>query len=288
VAILLGYFAHFHHPLKSSEISLMLDLPENEVLDCLLALSRHNQAVSYEDFWSSHPNMSNWVAERLAEEKRAHEVHAKLPRLAQRVARFPFVEAVAISGSLSKGRLKPNGDVDFFVVTTPGRLWICRSLLIAYKKLILFNSRRWFCLNYLIDLHHLRIPDQNLFTSVEIKTLMPMWERGRVWVSFYQENQWHTQWLKGTFRKNAPSCTTMAKRPSVLERFLSLSMFDSLEQFLHRITLRRWQRNFSHHRDQDFEQMFRSTRGVSKHHPQNNQSKALQSIDALFLKHNKL
>lgn len=288
VAILLRYFAHFHHPLKCSEISLMLGLSEKEVLDCLLELGQQNQAIFYEDFWSCHSDISNWVAERLSEEERAREVHARLPRLAQRVARFPFVEAVAISGSLSKGRLKHNGDVDFFVVTTPGRLWICRSLLIAYKKLILLNSRKWFCLNYLIDLHHLRIPDQNLFTSVEITSLMPMWERGRVWGSFYQENQWHTQWLKGKFRHKEASFTTMAKSPGTLERFLSLSMFDSLERFLHRITLRRWQRKFSHHREQDFEQMFRSTRGVSKHHPQNNQSKALDSIDALFHRRSEL
>jgi hypothetical protein len=282
VAILLGYFAHFHHPLKSSELALMLSLPEHEVLVCLMEQSHNGLAFCCDEYWSNHSHVEAWVAERKVEEERALQVQSKLPRIARRVARFPFVEAVAISGSLSKGRLKPNGDVDFFVVTKPGRLWICRSLLIAYKKLVLLNSRKWLCLNYLIDLEHLRIPDQNLFTAVEIKSLRPMWERGQVWNNFYQANQWHASWLKGNYPNGISTYTTVAKKEGYLERLLSLSIFDSLERYLHRITLKRWQRKFSHHREQDFQQMFRSTQGVSKHHPQNHQSKSLDSIDALF------
>ena len=73
-------------------------------------------------------------------EKRVHnnltaaKAMKKALRYSRLISRFPFVEGLCISGSLSKGVLDEDGDVDYFIITRPSRLWLCRSLLVIYKK----------------------------------------------------------------------------------------------------------------------------------------------------------
>src|SRR4029453_8923510 len=90
------------------------------------------------------------------------------------IASFPYVRCVCISGSLSKKYFDDTTDIDFFVITKPGRLWVCRTFLILFKKLFLLNSKKYFCINYFIDSDNLEIPDQNIFTATELTTLIPM------------------------------------------------------------------------------------------------------------------
>ncbi len=45
-------------------------------------------------------------------------------KYARVIANFPFIQAVFISGSLSKHVMKPNSDIDFFIITKPDRLWL--------------------------------------------------------------------------------------------------------------------------------------------------------------------
>lgn len=103
-------------------------------------------------------------------------------------ANFPFVRAV-LSGSLSKHVMKPDSDIDFFIITAPEKLWVCRALLTAYKKLLLGNSHRNFCLNYFIDSNNLEIPDKNIFTATEIVFLLPMYNYS-LYEKFMAKNKW--------------------------------------------------------------------------------------------------
>ena len=90
------------------------------------------------------------------------------------IARFPFVRAVALSGSLSKGTHFAGDDVDFFLITSAKRVWTCRLLLMLYKRIALKGSHDHFCINYLVSESQLAVPDKNLFTATEIAWLVPM------------------------------------------------------------------------------------------------------------------
>ena len=85
---------------------------------------------------------------------------------------FPFVRGVFLSGSISKGFMSESDDIDYFIITAPGRLWLTRTLLILFKKIFLFNSFRNFCLNYFIDSENLYIPEHNRYTATEIVFLI--------------------------------------------------------------------------------------------------------------------
>ena len=99
----------------------------------------------------------------------------KLIKVSRKIAKFPYVKGVCLSGALSKGFYDDDGDFDFFIITKPNRLWIARTILVLYKKIFLLNSKKYFCVNYFISTDKLEISEQNLFTATEIATLIPLY-----------------------------------------------------------------------------------------------------------------
>ena len=132
----LCYYDVFAHPLTIEEIHLRMNKSENlekvknEVCD-LVQLKIIKEHKGYYFL----PNHSNEiVSQRKVKEQLALEFLEKSKKYSSMISRFPFVRAVCISGSLSKGVMEKDGDVDYFIITEKGRLWICRSLLILFKN----------------------------------------------------------------------------------------------------------------------------------------------------------
>ncbi|MFN8394978.1 MAG: hypothetical protein U0176_10050 [Bacteroidia bacterium] len=51
------------------------------------------------------------------------------------VAAFPYVEAVMVWLAFREvTRMEAGSDIELFVITRPGRLWIARTMLIAYRS----------------------------------------------------------------------------------------------------------------------------------------------------------
>src|SRR6218665_186246 len=134
------------------------------------------------------------IRKRSELEHRFQKNQKSIRRYAWLISRFPFVESVSISGSCSKGLMDEDGDVDYFIIPSPRKVWLCRTLLIAFKKLFLFNSKKYFCVNYFVDVNHLEIPDRNPFVAMEIKTLLPLSNKA-VFENFLQVNEWAGQFL---------------------------------------------------------------------------------------------
>jgi hypothetical protein len=62
-----------------------------------------------------------------------------------------------------------------FITTAKNRLWIARTLMHGLKKLtFLFNKQHYFCMNYYVDeVQQLQIREKNIYTAIEVATLMP-------------------------------------------------------------------------------------------------------------------
>lgn len=115
------------------------------------------------------------------------------------IASLPFVEMVAVTGSLAVDNPREGtDDIDYLVVTRPRRLWLCRAMIIL---LVRWGHVRGvhLCPNYLITENALTF-DQNLFTAREILQMKPIFGR-RVYGRIRQKNGWvaeyfpHGQWL---------------------------------------------------------------------------------------------
>ena len=218
-------------------------------------------------------------------EKRAAPARRKAIKYSAWIASFPFVRGVCISGSLSKGTMDAAADIDYFIITHPGRLWLSRTLLVLFKKIFLLNSRKYFCINYFITTDNLQIPDQNIFTATESATLIPTYNHS-LYGQFHRSNEWVRNYYPQFRMRTEEWCVTEKWKP--VKRF-SEAIFggvigEKLDAFCFRLTLRYWKRKFSDFDETTFDHRLRSRNNVSKHHPQGFQEKVLKAYESQIRK----
>lgn len=267
------YYSLFRYPLKFDE--LHLSEADKQVMDELVKTKKLFGSGNYYSTLEIEENLER----RIRGNKLYEQTIDRAIKRAKFIFQFPFVEGVYISGSMSKGFMTKDGDVDFFIVSQPGRLWLSRTILILFKKLFLGNSRKFFCLNYFVDSDHLEIEEKNIFTATELITLIPICDTG-VNDQFNADNKWVDKFYPNTnFRK--PLLGKIAKKP--FSRFLQLLLFPLLSQWLDKLTMRLtlnvWKKKFGNFEPKDFDLALKSRKYVSKHHPQNFQKKVLSEFE---------
>lgn len=276
------YFDVFKYPLKEEEILRYCSakITNEELKHALQRLVSEKKIFSQRNFYFLDEKGAANIGTRLDNEIRLTTFNHKIKKYARLVNAFPFVEAVFISGSVSKGLLTEDGDVDYFIIAKPNRVWVCRTILIVFKKVILLNSKKYFCVNYFIDSENLRVPDSNLFVATEIKTLIPVTSND-ISARFAEVNQWADALLPNYGTCNSPLINNKLKKPVLsrcLEMICSSGFGETLDNFFCKKTIQRWQKKFPHFNKSEFDLNMRSYKNVSKHHPQGYQNKVLNEV----------
>ena len=292
IILTLLYYDIFNYPLKAEEVFRFLGTDHIDLADIkreLKGLKRKKLIFQFGDFFSVQNSEVNAVRR-----SRGNDFAARSLPLARRkanlISKFPFVRAVMASGSLAKGYMDQNSDLDFFIITEPGRLWIARTLLVMYKRLFLFNSHKHFCVNYFIDSNHLEIEEKNLFTATELATIIPLYGR-----EFYYDLQKANSWISTLFPNysSLPADNVALSKDGFIQRIseglLNLLAPARLENFFMKLTLRRWNRVYrKKYADADFQVAFKSKEYASKNHPNHYQRKVedlyLQKVSAFHVK----
>jgi hypothetical protein len=275
----LSYFEIFEHPISLSELEQLIGINETDLIVILDDFV--SKQIIYSDgiYFSTSIEISKRIASRLNQEKLAASYLKKMPRYIRLMSCFPFVRGVGISGSLSKGVVSEDGDVDYFIITAVDRLWICRSIMVFFKKVILFNSRKYFCVNYFIDLNNLKIQEENMFTAIEISHLVPVIGSG-VLQKFKLENNWTTEFVANPELKIEKE---PIKRNSFMQNLHELPfkfrIGNWLDLKLMKITVNNWNKKFPEFDKEKFNLTMKSERGVSKHHPRDFQSIVLKKLE---------
>jgi predicted nucleotidyltransferase len=274
------YFSIFRYPLTIEEIHGYTNYSDlSQTSNELQHLIDEKILTKVDDFYVYGSDLDS-VIKRLRGNLHAKKAMVKARQKAKLIAKFPYVEAVGISGSLSKGYYDANSDIDFFVITKPNKLWICRTLLMLYKKVFLLNSRKYFCVNYFISSSKLEIEEQNRFTATELKTLIPL-QGTPAFEDFYKSNGW----VNDYFLKFEPQINTIQNTPKpVFSRGLE-TIFDTkigtlTDAAFKAITLRKWKSKFHRMNEEDFKIALKSTKNISKHHPSNFQKKVILSLNS--------
>lgn len=167
--------------------------------------------------------------------------------IAKKVARilshFPYVQSIAVSGSLSKHFADEKTDIDFFIVTSANRLWIARTIMHLLKKFsYIVSKQHWFCMNYYVDEHGLEIPEKNIFTAMEIVTLMPM-QGITHFKNFIAANTWVNNYFPAhpVLALDTPEIKRGLLRKCV-EKVFSARLGDIADQWLMKISNSRWEK----------------------------------------------
>jgi hypothetical protein len=100
-----------------------------------------------------------------------------------------------------------NDDIDVFVVTKPGTLWITRFITDLLLKL--FNKRRdplnkahssvvvsnKICDNLWLDADHLQVLDRSFYHAHEVLQTVPIFDRSNIHRAFLLQNNWVETYL---------------------------------------------------------------------------------------------
>lgn len=277
VVKVLLYFDIFSFPLRQEEVHRFCGVKTGaqEVNAALQELLAEQRAWVYEGYFMARPR-AEWVAKREENHKISSAMMKKAVRNARLVSQFPFVRAVAVSGSLSKYSADENADIDYFIIARSGRLWICRSLLHLFKKLtFLFGRQNGFCMNYFLDEEELELKDKNYYTALESITVIPLFGASTQ-RAFYEANRW----VRAYFPNHDP---VLALNGRISERHSRLKLWmewlfsgkwgNSVNHALRRLTVWWWRRKFqrSGFPMQHFDHDLRATPGESKNHPNDHQ-----------------
>jgi hypothetical protein len=236
---------------------------------------------TYKQYYALSENIQEWVEKREQNFALSQLYWVKADRYSRLIGKFPYVRAIFISGSLSKNNTDNHGDIDYFIVTKNNRLWVCRTLLVLFKKIFLLNSKKYFCVNYFLSEQHLAIPDENRFVAMELFTMRLMYQEKDFRTKVLQNNLWAIKMFPN-YDLSHYHVGHLAQKPVwykvVSEKLMNNFLGTWLDNLFHRITFRQWKKKFGHLPKETFEVAFRSLKHSSKHHPHQYQQKVTQYI----------
>lgn len=120
---------------------------------------------------------------------------------------FPYLRAVAISGSQALLGADQQSDIDLFLITKRNRIWLTRMFVSLYFQLV--RQRRHglrikgrFCLNHYLGEGLAVSQDQNLYTAVEYASFIPVIGEDKL-ERFWKQNVWVAEYLKNPLPERA-------------------------------------------------------------------------------------
>jgi len=278
----LAYYDIFNYPLTAEEIYNYLGtnhVSSMDVVNEIEKLCKDGLIYNKNNFYLL-TNNDNYISRRIDGNKLAEKKMDSAFRMTKFISKFPYVRAILLSGSISKGYMEKDSDVDYFIITHPNRLWVARLLLMVFKKIFLLNSRKVFCINYFVDTETLEIEEKNIFTATELTTLIPTYGT-ELYEALYSQNIWIKE-----FYPNFPKRDTLRiseNKNSLIkksfEKLLNNSFGDKLDDFAMSLFEKSNLRKYRGYNSKDFQVAFKTSKHESKHHPKFFQKRVLEAFN---------
>lgn len=276
----LAYFDVFSYPLTKKQVYAFLSCnfasqkEFDEAVAGLLDAGRIRSDRGYY-FFADRPEAV--VSSREENEKRAAEMFRRAGWVSLFLRQVPYVRAIFVTGSLSKNVAHRSSDIDFMIVTTPDRLWICKMILTAFRRIVLFNSNKYFCINLMVSEDSLTYHHRNVFTAIEIATTRVLWGVSNH-QKFLSVNDWIAEYLPHWQPDNG-STRRLPEHRSPLQRMiesvLNLFRLESLDRRLMDTARNYWLRKNRHLDEAVFNSLYQCRRNISSVWSGNHQASIL-------------
>lgn len=107
----------------------------------------------------------------------------------------PFVRLVGLNGSMVTGRMNQNSDIDFFIATTPNRLFTARLLTVLLVHLTGwrrydYKVRGRVCLNRFATTDYLNVTPHNEYHARVFAKLAPLYAEQKTYEQYVTANSW--------------------------------------------------------------------------------------------------
>jgi hypothetical protein len=236
----LAYFDLFKHPLTSNEIYLFgrNKLDQADIDIALKYLVAAQSVYQFGDYYTLQNNHM-LVVGRLNGNQKTTDLVKEAEVLSNRLIRLPYVRGIAMLGSLSQNLGGDGSDIRLFIITAKNRLWIARMLIRWFKKLM---SQPHLFTDYYIDEDQLAINEKNIYTAIEVVSLIPL-QGDTLIEQFYAANSWTRTYLPNKIMRLA---SAKSSKPSLFKQMFEWlfnnAIGNAIDDVLMRVTAGRWQK----------------------------------------------
>ena len=194
----------FDYPLAAPEVVRYVTTPASaeEVLQILERSATDGQLVRGNEYFAL-PNREAIFSLRERREAIAREKWSATRRYVRWLALLPYVRMVGVTGTLAVNNVEAEDDIDVFIVTEPGRLWLCRALVIAVVRLTRLAGDE-LCPNYFVSTNQLAFPDRSFFSAREIAQMVPLYGPN-TYDHVRQMNRWVEEFLPQATDRPGPA-----------------------------------------------------------------------------------
>ena len=131
----------FHFPMTAQEIHHFLIHNEPVTFDDIhhrLQSSPELQScLCHDEKYYALKQRAELLSLRAEREKLTDNLSKQVTRYGHILTYFPFVEFVGITGALAMNNpSSPTDDLDYIVITRPGRVWLARAFIILFVRLM--------------------------------------------------------------------------------------------------------------------------------------------------------
>jgi hypothetical protein len=176
------------------------------------------------------PGRERLVATRQERERRSLALWPLALEFGRQIASAPFVRMVAVTGELAMNNARAGSDIDYLIVTRPGRLWLARLLIIGIVRTAALRGVT-LCPNYILSENALVIEDENLFTAHEMAQMVCLfgWE---TYARMRHSNSWVYRYLpNATIGDGPPQEANGSRLRAAAETLLSTRPIGWIEEW---------------------------------------------------------
>jgi hypothetical protein len=192
----LAYADLFDHPLTAPEVHRHLVAAHATLEDVTEALHRSPRLVRRTTTWGEFFTLAGReaiVEVRMRRETSAAGLWPRARRWGRLFGALPFVRMVAVTGALAVDAVEPGADIDYLVVASTGRVWLCRALVTVFAR-VARSAGTLLCPNYVLSERALALTERTLYTAHELVQMVPLAGR-ETWDRMRDANPWVASFL---------------------------------------------------------------------------------------------
>ena len=270
-----SYADIFDYPLTAAEIHRYLGLSATlETVQSALP----GPLVRSADYYTL-PGRAAIVSMRQRRQQIASSLWPHALHYGRLIARLPFVRMVAVTGSLAMDNVEAGADLDYLIVTAPGRLWLCRALILLLGRFAALQGAQ-ICPNYLVTQNALDFSPQNLYAAHELTQMVPLAGMD-VYRQIRAANPWAESYLPNASGPpqrglSLPQPESVAMGGTWLEGLLLIRPVDRLEAWEMTRKIRKLRRQNGENPEATF------SADCCKGHSQQHGQKTMQKVESIF------
>lgn len=196
----------FDYPLQVFEIHKWLISKKINLRQVERALEKLYKvsSIKYKGGYYFLPKKESLVVKRIRKEKQSEKYFKKVQVLSQFLKLIPWIKLVGISGGLAVNNASKKDDIDLFIITGKGRLWICRLLILGLLSFLGQRRKKGesgrkiagkLCINTLLEEDRLEQKNKDIFIAHELLQMRPLWQRDGVYGKYLEDNNWAFKFL---------------------------------------------------------------------------------------------